>query len=1760
MNGLLQTTRANFSFSDRRRRNRPPKPLPRRQSFLLEALESRLLLSADLVGVPTWIDQGPEPILNAGSTILPNNPATGAVQSVAVNPTPGSQQIYVGSVNGGIWRTNNADPNNTGAVTWTPLTDQQASLAVSSIAFSPLDNTGNTIYAGTGSFSNLTDNGAPAGGPAIGILRTTDGGATWQNFAVNPGNEGRIKAVLPTGIDLDLGPGVQEIILVAEIGAVNPAVGGGLFRSNDNGQNFTPLGGANGLPAGPVSQLIVDPNNNQRFYAALPGQGVFQGTFSAGVITWVPVNTGIAAANINSSANIQIAAQNNAGATTLFVALADAPPAGTITGALTDVLTSTDNGANWTTIGTPAGFNAWSIGGSGMNLIADPDPTHPGVVYIGGLGGANNVFRFDPAGPNWVLIVGAGAQGGTAPHADSRDMAFIGNNILVETDDGGIFFIQTPTDAANHQWQSFIGETATGQALGGVEFHDIAWDSNSNIIIGGSQDNSTEIQLTTSNPVWRSIFDGDGGDVLVDNFTLAGANQSIRYFSSQNLSNFSRQVFDSNNNPVGGQVGLNTGGLAGFVAQFITPIEINAIAPPSGQSTRIVIGGGGTSPVYESNDAGTAATPTWTAVAVPASGTTIGTVTALAYGGRLNGVDNADVLYVGDNNGNVFVRSTAGGTLTATATPFPGGNVRDITLDPNDWRHAFVAGPSGVWETTNNGGTWIPRTGNLASFTSNLQTIEFAELGDVDAVLVGGLGGVFRMITNNPGVWTEFGAGLPNTVAYDLDYNAADDVLVVGTFGQGAWTVGNASDFLTVPGVLQIFGDEDFIGEADTIRLVRDAANPSLLDVFINGDMSQFQLSTLQQINVFGLGGDDTLIVDSSNGLINVGSGIHYDGDGGVDGLQLLQTGGPTIKSDTYSVGPAIGSGVSTIVGEGTAGTQTVFFEDLSPVLDLVPAPLLTVNATPADNAISYSVGSVLTNAKVTIDEHEPIEFANKTALTINAGAGQDTISVNNPNTPTGLTGGITIIGGDPSGGDTLNVTGVGGAVPVIVNTATATISGATGAGGAVPISYGGIEHLNLLAGIGNLTLTTTGADDTVVVTPGLTTGANSGTVQSSGAVPQITFVNSGDLTANLGLGNDALLVNGSSSADTITVDGAKVAITTRGTVNYTGVEALTVNGNAASDTFNVTPSTTVAMFIDGGDPVGQLPGDQLNISAGGAAVTFNAGPGADEGSFVVGGNQPVSFDHIESIGTITGGTSAVINGTNGPDAVTVIARDGTYDTGADGMQDFTVSVNGGPALLFVDVPTLTINAGSGNDVVTLSTPAPNNAVWDVDVTVNGGTPATDTDQLIVQTPGVGAESVVYTPTASDGGTLDLQSLSSPLDSLVTINGIDVLSYDGQGDNDSLTIVGTTGADTIVHTPGSTDQAGSFQVNSLLALGYQNLGSNAIMTVDGNDPPMTSITDTLVYNGTAANDTFTIGGTDIGTVDDVKLNSRLVLNTTGVEVLTLEGFAGDDTFTLVPAISASVYSTINLNGGGQASVTGDRVFLVGTTGGDNIFISGQVVSLGGVTINGSGVEDIRLDALGGDDLVTYTGVSGVTENITVSSSGVAGGGQLSVPGVTLVDFSGVERIDVIGNTTEADTLTFAGTNAADRFEIDLAAAGTDAEPILQLWNGSTTPLLTLRNYTNFDTLNVQGLGGEDTFNVYTRDTISRNLFVDGGTPSGKKKATDNLNIFYTPPRPTITQSAATQDPDAGIVTLQYDTARFVVQYDDIEQVPPPKRL
>ncbi|MGZ4363246.1 MAG: hypothetical protein ACXVFF_13510, partial [Gaiellaceae bacterium] len=743
-------------------------------------------------GVPLWVEQGPRPIINTvNQTVPPNNPAAGAVQAIAINPA-NSNEIYVGTVNGGIWRTQNASATSPGGMTWAALTDGAASLAIGAIAFSPLDSTNRTLYAGTGAFSNLTWITPPTAS-SRGVLRTTDGGATWLNFAVNPANEGRIMSIVPTSIDLDAGAGVQQVVLVAEIA---PG-GGGLYRSNDNGESYSLLSGANGLPTGAVTSLIVDPNNAAHFFAGVPGQGVYSGVYSSGtgIITWSLTNSGLAAGDFTSSINIQLAAHTGATNPVLYVGFGD--NAQTLTG----VYRSTNGAGTWISLGAPA-TNAFSPSGSGFNLVVDP--VNDQIVYVSGLADANGVMRLDPGTGNWVSIVGAGnTAGNTSPHADSRDLVFLGNDVLLDATDGGLYFLRHPMDALHNSWGSFDGETASGRGLGAAELHDVTWDGVSGMLIAGAQDNGVSYQQTAGALVWNFIAGGDGGDVAVDALTLAGSNQSIRYYSSQTLFDMRRQVFDANGQPVGPSVQIVpdervnfTGVLPGFTPPFTTPTAVNVIAPPAGQSARVVVGGRGANPVYESTNAGIAATlaaVVWTAVPVaPSFGGA--TVTSLVAGGRRLGVDNADVLYVGTDQG-LFVRTTTGGTLNATALVFPGGAVTDVAVDPEDWQHAFVSGSSGIWETTDGGASWTQRTGDLA--VTDIHTVAYAKQGAVDVVLVGGHGAVARMISSTPATWTSYGT-LPGADVYDLDYNAATDVLAAATLGRGAWTVSHASATLAV--------------------------------------------------------------------------------------------------------------------------------------------------------------------------------------------------------------------------------------------------------------------------------------------------------------------------------------------------------------------------------------------------------------------------------------------------------------------------------------------------------------------------------------------------------------------------------------------------------------------------------------------------------------------------------------------------------------------------------------------------------------------------------------------------------------------------------------------------------------------------------------------------------------------------------------------------------------------------------------------------
>ena len=454
--------------------------------------------------------------------------------------------------------------------------------------------------------------------------------------------------------------------------------------------------------------------------------------------------------------------------------------------------------------------------------------------------------------------------------------------------------------------------------------------------------------------------------------------------------------------------------------------------------------------------------------------------------------------------------------------------------------------------------------------------------------------------------------------------------------------------------------------------------------------------------------------------------------------------------------------------------------------------------------------------------------------VSIDSLAGDDFITV----TPA-ATVAFQINGGSASSGDRLTVNGTSSGDLIGVDLDAGLVS----VGASAPlmtISFAGIEDLTIdpLAGIDtieinhlgvvsstnsglktvttsaseteNVSVTATAGDDTLMVTPQTTSQV---TVAANGQGPIVTANAVASFTVAGGGQSDTVIVNGTAGNDAIAADANMISVkdaasVTRQVVHYVA-EALTLNGLAGTDVFTVTAGS-VPIFVDGGDPIGGT-GDALIVTPG-ATSLINTGPEDDEGSVMIAGNSLISFDHIESLSTgATSSAGATINATHGPDSITITAVD-TPGLPTPGARDFTVTVNAGLELLFTDTPALSVNALGGNDEITLRTPAPNGAVWDVDVAISGGTPAAS-DRLVVETPG--RNLAQYIPAR---GELKLDhNHDSTFDSTIVIGQIEELVYDGQLGDDTLIVTGATDSDVITNVVGTVADRGRFLVNSFSA-------------------------------------------------------------------------------------------------------------------------------------------------------------------------------------------------------------------------------------------------------------------------------------------------------------------------------------------------------
>ena len=865
------------------------------------------LTSGTVQAVKFWQPLGPSPIFGGQSEIDVNNPQkdspqVGAINALAPHPT-NANILYVATVAGGIWKTENAQA---AEPTWIPISDEfvvgvngvgeniyqeSLSLSTSDISFDLADTADSSIYsnlvASFGRYSSFNRQG----GKRAGVMSSVNDGLVWS---MKPGTIAG--SVNMEGKNINSINKYQNVILASVDDAdLNQCGQLGVFASYSYGDYWFQMG-VNGLGIGMIqgkaTALAADPINFGTYYVGIQAVGVCIGSQSGIYKTtdygqnWTIINNSTMNTLLNlpgcalkNDYVISVGKQNNVYAG--IICDTDVNDGFNI-GRLSGVFRSGDGGTNWTEMDLPgtfenSGFHGLHPGGQGFNhrsMVADP--IDPNIVYMGGdrqpdgfnidgsgsqfpnSTGANTysgrIFRGNASlssDSQWSVLTHNKTANNTAPHADSRDLEFDAAGTLLEVDDGGIYRMLAPRTNTS-DWISVNGNIQNS------EIHSSEYDSNTKTAIAGLQDNGTAGQPILAEKKWNSIRGGDGGDVAVDDKSLAAQNQSIRYVSAQNLSNLQRRTYNENNQQIS-NIRVNRtviNGGAEFKPLFLTPIALNNLNP-----LRMIIGGSNS--VYESLDQGDTISEIGVGIKMRifnGQGTK-----NIAYGSN----SNEDILYVagvisGVSNG-VFVRTTANGPLTHKYTP-TSGYVNSIVVNEVNATVAYLVEDTRVLRTFNSGDIWNDITGNLLTFNNNnigkIRTIEFIDGSGFFALIVGTDKGTFiSKSTTGYVVWEEFGENLPPVPVWSLEYNKQDDVLVAGTMGRGEYIIKAPLSINDAPFII----DSPQVNPSGlTMNLLKGSTSSSLTDGSISL-LDSFSDASGQTLTV-----QTTPVKQPSNGLVTL--------------------------------------------------------------------------------------------------------------------------------------------------------------------------------------------------------------------------------------------------------------------------------------------------------------------------------------------------------------------------------------------------------------------------------------------------------------------------------------------------------------------------------------------------------------------------------------------------------------------------------------------------------------------------------------------------------------------------------------------------------------------------------------------------------------------------------------------------------------------------------------------------------------------------
>ena len=617
-----------------------------------------------------------------GPSVVPTGGGgAGRINAVRVHPVD-PNILFACSPSGGLWKSDD------GGSTWASNTDQLAQvIGCTDIAIDP--NNPNIMYLATG-------DGDAGDTYSVGILKSTDGGTTWNTTGLSYSNAS-FRQISKLLID----PTNTSTIIAAS--------SNGIWRSTDAGATFT------NVQSGGFKDMEFKPGDFNTIYAA--GTEFYKSTNNGA--TWTKITSILPAATNVSRIAIGVTPANPA-YVYLIIGL-PAPNYGT-----EGFYKSTNSGTTFTKPSTPAlGTQQW------YDLCIAASPTNAEEVLIGG---QTDFKRSTNGGTTW-------AQNGGNTHVDYHDVLYTDAVSYYMGNDGGVY----QTTNSGNAWTNLSNGLEISQMYGFGQSATTPY-----LMLQGWQDNGTNRFNGTS---WAHVLGGDGMLCFIDRtnnqnmfaeYQNGGLNRSTNGGGSwtgitNGINETGPWVTPWMQDPVSSttlyagfvnvwkstNLGTNWTKISAF-SNTSTVITM-AVSPANNQVIWVSKANG----LYRTTNGGT----TWTLM----TGLPAGTITGITCSNT--NPNKAWITYSGFNNTNkVFKTSDQGATWTNYSSGVPNIPVNCITYMNNSADAVYIGTDLGVFYRDSTLNIWEP-------FFSGLPNVVVTQL-DIFYPL-----GKLRASTYGRGMW-----------------------------------------------------------------------------------------------------------------------------------------------------------------------------------------------------------------------------------------------------------------------------------------------------------------------------------------------------------------------------------------------------------------------------------------------------------------------------------------------------------------------------------------------------------------------------------------------------------------------------------------------------------------------------------------------------------------------------------------------------------------------------------------------------------------------------------------------------------------------------------------------------------------------------------------------------------------------------------------------------------------------------------------------